>query len=68
MGMGKSQKGMVQAQIVYNDALGDDRRGAGIMYGGDEGGTVHGGRLGRDHKLTDVPNHFLRDEIMDFIN
>lgn len=38
------------------------------MFGGSEGGTVSGGRLGRDHKLTDVPNHFVRDSIMDYIN
>lgn len=59
---------MVQAYIVGQDALGDDKRKAFVMYGTDEGGTVHGGRLGRDHKLTDVPNHCVRDEIMDHIN
>jgi hypothetical protein len=61
-------KGMVQAQIVYRDALGDKKRAAGIMFGGEDGGHVSGGRLGRDHKLTDVPNHFVRDQIMDYIN
>lgn len=59
---------MVQAQIIYRDALGDDKRPANIMLGGPEGGKVFGGRLGRDHKLTDVPNHFVRDTIMDYIN
>ena len=68
MGMEKRQKGMVQAHIVGQDALGDDKRKTGVMYGGDEGGVVYGGRLGRDHKITDVPNHFFRDEIMDYIN
>lgn len=68
MGMEKRQKGMVQAYIVGKDAEGDDKRRVTVMYGGDEGGVVHGGRLGRDHKLADVPNHFFRDEIMDHIN
>jgi hypothetical protein len=68
MGMEHTRKGQVQAQIVYLDALGDDRRVVGVMWGGEEGGIVHGGRLGRDHTLTDVPNHFFRDEIMDHIN
>ncbi|KAH0289997.1 hypothetical protein M436DRAFT_79736 [Aureobasidium namibiae CBS 147.97] len=68
MDVDQRTKGMVQAQIVYRDVLGDDKRVVGIMFGGDEGGTVHGGRLGRDHKITDVPNHFFRDQIMDYIN
>lgn len=29
---------------------------------------VHGGRLGRDHTLEDVPNHYLRDRLMSFTN
>jgi hypothetical protein len=68
LGMEERLKGIVQAQIVYRDALGDEKRAAGIMIGGDEGGTVHGGRLGRDHKLSDVPNHFVRDQIMDYLS
>lgn len=31
-------------------------------------GQVRGGRLGRDHTLDDVPNHFLRDQAMGYIN
>lgn len=68
MNMSKPTKGMVLAQIVYRDALGDEKRGAGLMIGGEQGDSVHGGRLGRDHKITDVPNHFFRDQIMDYIN
>lgn len=68
MDMDKRTKGMVQAQIVYRDALGDDKLGAGVMFGGEEGSIVHGGRLGRDHTLADVSNHFVRDNIMDYIN
>jgi hypothetical protein len=66
--MDERLKGMVQAQIVYRDALDDEKRAAGIMIGRDEGGTVHGGRLGRDHKLKDVPNHFFRGQIMDYLS
>lgn len=28
---------------------------------------VLGGRLGRDYPLDDVPNHFVRDQLMDYI-
>lgn len=59
---------MAQAQIVYRDALGDDTRPASVLLGGDMGGKVSGGRLARDHTLADVPNHFCRDQIMDYIN
>ncbi len=31
-------------------------------------GHVSGGRLGRDHKPEDVPTHFVRDCLMDYIN
>ena len=31
-------------------------------------GHVSGGRLGRDHKPEDVPAHFVRDCLMDYIN
>ncbi|THX16000.1 hypothetical protein D6D13_01870 [Aureobasidium pullulans] len=68
LGLGDSQKGMAQAQIVYRDALGDDTRPASVLLGGDMGGKVSGGRLARDHTLADVPNHFCRDQIMDYIN
>ncbi|KAK7928769.1 hypothetical protein PG985_005767 [Apiospora marii] len=33
---------------------------------GKEDWEVHGGRLGRDHTLEDVPNHYLRDCLMSF--
>ncbi|KAH0364785.1 hypothetical protein KCU65_g6543, partial [Aureobasidium melanogenum] len=68
LGMSDRTKGMVQAQIIHRDASGDEKRPAFIMFGGPEGGHVSGGRLGRDHKLTDVPNHFVRDSIMDYID
>ncbi|KAH0340515.1 hypothetical protein KCU81_g6749, partial [Aureobasidium melanogenum] len=68
VGMSDRTKGMVQAQIIHRDASGDDKRPAFVMFGGPEGGKVSGGRLGRDHQLTDVPNHFVRDTIMDYIN
>ncbi|KAI1763488.1 hypothetical protein GGR53DRAFT_364603 [Hypoxylon sp. FL1150] len=30
-------------------------------------GLVSGGRLGRDHRLSDVPNHYVRDTLMNYI-
>lgn len=66
--MDDRQKGMIEAQIVYHDAIGDDKRPATVFFGGDTGGKVMGGRLARDHTLADVPNHFCRDQIMDYIN
>ncbi|OTB04739.1 hypothetical protein M426DRAFT_151212 [Hypoxylon sp. CI-4A] len=30
--------------------------------------TVKGGRLKRDHTLGNVPNHYVRDRLMDYIN
>ncbi|CAD0056106.1 unnamed protein product [Aureobasidium pullulans] len=68
LGMDDRQKGMIEAQIVYHDAIGDDKRPATVFFGGDTGGKVMGGRLARDHTLADVPNHFCRDQIMDYIN
>ena len=50
------------------DALDDGKLFASVLFGGPEGGKVSGSRLGRDHKPTDVPNHFVRDIIMDYIN
>ena len=35
--------------------------------GGSRAGCI-GGRLGRDHTLEDVPRHYLRDRLMDYIN
>lgn len=43
----------------------DDEGQTGIMSFRD---GVHGGRLQRAHKLDDVPNHYVRDRIMDYIN
>jgi hypothetical protein len=68
MGMDARKKSIAQGEIVYEDALGDDKRVPGLMFGGENGTRVLGGRLGRDHTLTDVPNHFFRDGIMDYIN
>lgn len=30
-------------------------------------GLIIGGRLGRDHTLSDVPNHYVRDRLMNYI-
>jgi len=54
----------VRGQIVWRDGLGDDTRPCLLTLGS---GDVSGGRLGRDHTLDDVPNHFLRDCLLDYI-
>lgn len=61
-------KNFVRTNVTLMDALGDDKREPGGVFGGDGPGRVMGGRLGRDHTLEDVPHHFLRDCLMDYIN
>ncbi|KAK3322956.1 hypothetical protein B0H66DRAFT_602375 [Apodospora peruviana] len=53
----------VALQITWRDALCD----ADISCDMRERKVV-GGRLGRDHTLEDVPNHYIRDRLMDYIN
>lgn len=55
----------IGAQITFWDAAGDDTRSPMLRIGA---WTVTGGRLGRDHTLEDVPNHFARDCVMGYIN
>ncbi|KAK6825541.1 hypothetical protein PG987_013035 [Apiospora arundinis] len=52
---------------IWEDANDDPGSPAGLSAGND-GWQVHGGRLGRDHTLEDLPNHYLRDCLMSFIN
>jgi hypothetical protein len=54
----------IAMQITFFDAMGDDKRSPTLMF--HEG--VRGGRLGRDHTLEDVPNHYVRDCLIDYIN
>ncbi|OTB02035.1 hypothetical protein M426DRAFT_13877 [Hypoxylon sp. CI-4A] len=52
-------------QIKWSDSIA--RKGiSGSWMGGS--GFVSGGRLGRDHMLSDVPNHFVRDRLVDYID
>ncbi|KAL7621617.1 hypothetical protein AAE478_008943 [Parahypoxylon ruwenzoriense] len=62
----KEEADNIRAQIIYLDAIGDDRRKPELCYG--ENPSVRGGRLGRDHTLEDVPNHYVRDRLMDYID
>ncbi|KAI1488587.1 hypothetical protein F5X96DRAFT_69656 [Biscogniauxia mediterranea] len=55
----------IRGQITWWDSA-DDKGKTGWMRGGV--GTVSGGRLNRDHMLGDVPNHYVRDRLMDYIN
>lgn len=57
----------ISAQIVFNDASGDDSRPPILSTSLKEGAGVRGGRLGRDHTLADVPHHFVRDRLIDYI-
>lgn len=54
----------IRSQITWWDSLSGD--GSGMLDG--RIGRVTGGRLGRDHMLSDVPNHFVRDCLMNYIN
>ncbi|KAK3703652.1 hypothetical protein LTR37_014348 [Vermiconidia calcicola] len=46
-----------KTQIVFRDSVSSEGT-SGAMSIRDGIGTVYGGRLGRDHTLADVPNHF----------
>lgn len=53
-------------QIAWRDSVDEDGTSGTMRLA--EG--VHGGRLGRDvsHTLEDIPNNYMRDQIMDYIN
>ncbi|KAK3641195.1 hypothetical protein LTR56_011435 [Elasticomyces elasticus] len=53
--------------IAANDSSPKGSFNAIIRAGGEDGPTVVGGRLGRDHTLEDVPHHFVRDQCMNYI-
>lgn len=57
----------VGTQISWWDTI-DDKGNGGFMTVGKP--TIHGGRFGKDaeHTVEDVPNHYVRDRIMDYIN
>jgi hypothetical protein len=57
----------IGTQITWWDSM-DDKGYSGMMTPSKP--TVRGGRLGTDaeHTVEDVPNHYVRDRIMDYIN
>lgn len=56
------------AFAIHEDANDDPVREPASLVPGKDDWEVHGGRLGRDHTLEDVPNHYLRDRLMSFTN
>ncbi|KAI1371275.1 hypothetical protein F4677DRAFT_450542 [Hypoxylon crocopeplum] len=54
----------IRSQITLLDSM--DNSNGGLLHVGS--GRVTGGRLGRNHMLGDVPNHHVRDRLMDYIN
>ncbi|KAI1085966.1 hypothetical protein F5B19DRAFT_502590 [Rostrohypoxylon terebratum] len=56
---------MIRGTIVFADSISGGKHYSSGMF---SGGLVSGGRLGRDHMLDDVPNHYVRDRLMDYIN
>ncbi|KAK7921631.1 hypothetical protein PG985_009653 [Apiospora marii] len=56
------------AFAIHEDANDVPTREPASLDPGKNDWEVHGGRLGRDHTLEDVPNHYLRDRLMSFTN
>ncbi|KAI2464805.1 hypothetical protein F4781DRAFT_54054 [Annulohypoxylon bovei var. microspora] len=63
--LGPRQTAALRGQLTWWDAVGDENNPAFLDS---TTMSVSGGRLGRDHTLEDVPNHFVRDRLMDYIN
>ncbi|KAI1136454.1 hypothetical protein F5Y05DRAFT_391332 [Hypoxylon sp. FL0543] len=58
---------MLRGYIVWSDSYPRGTNGSpGILD--TKSKLVNGGRLGRDHMLSDVPNNFVRDSLMYYIN
>ncbi|KAI0886911.1 uncharacterized protein GGS22DRAFT_199231 [Annulohypoxylon maeteangense] len=57
----------IRASIVFADSTSGGRNYASGMMTMSNG-IVFGGRLGRNHMLSDVPNHYVRDRLMDYID
>ncbi|KAI5924520.1 hypothetical protein F4810DRAFT_664019 [Camillea tinctor] len=55
----------IRSHITFLDSMNNEG-----LSGGMRGsvGLVSGGRLNRDHMLSDVPNHYVRDRLMAYIN
>ncbi|OTA96592.1 hypothetical protein M434DRAFT_105434 [Hypoxylon sp. CO27-5] len=58
---------MLRGEIVWSDSHPWGARGSLGMFD-TRSKLVSGGRLGRDHMLSDVPNNYVRDRLMNFIN
>ncbi|KAI0165257.1 hypothetical protein GGR52DRAFT_102133 [Hypoxylon sp. FL1284] len=54
----------IRGSITIVDSAGSNGK-SGVLTMGT--GLVSGGRLGRDHMLDDIPNHFVRDQLMNYI-
>ncbi|KAI0836933.1 hypothetical protein F5Y06DRAFT_272613 [Hypoxylon sp. FL0890] len=57
---------MIRGQIVWCDSTPGGKGTSGMFNMRTK--LVSDGRLGRDHMLSDVPNHYVRDRLMDYIN
>lgn len=55
----------IRGQITWWDGIAPNGGYCSVTLGT---GKVTGGRLGRDHTLDDVPNHFVRDMVLDYIS
>ncbi len=63
--MDRARGRRILGQIIVWDASADGKVSCTLDM---SSGDVTGGRLGRDHLPEDVPNHFVRDKLMDYIN
>ncbi|KAI0186024.1 hypothetical protein EV127DRAFT_439915 [Xylaria flabelliformis] len=55
---------VISYQITWWDSI-DSKGNSGTLS---LGSGVRGGRLGRDHTLEDVPNHYVRDRVLHYID
>ncbi|KAI1412838.1 hypothetical protein F5Y13DRAFT_162735 [Hypoxylon sp. FL1857] len=62
-----STAAMIRGQIVWCDSTPGGRNGSSGIFD-TRTKLVSYGRLGRSHMLSDVPNHYVRDRLMDYIN
>lgn len=65
MKLTEQQKKSFTGNILFVDSI-DQRGNGGSWTVGED--KVRGGRLGRDHTLEDVPNHYVRDSLMNYID
>ncbi|KAH8901666.1 hypothetical protein GQ53DRAFT_835357 [Thozetella sp. PMI_491] len=63
--LNRTQAHGVLIQITWSDASAGGKVSCSFSFASSK---VHGGRLGRDHEFEDVPNHYVRDRLMDYID